>query len=183
MTGLDRSEYLIGQAQLEAERASTSVEWVLGDMRSLPWAAQFDACINMFTAFGYFADEDDNQKVLDEICRALKPGGMVLIDLSNRDFDLLNLWPKAWRRDGERIILEEAEFDPLTCRLILTFTRLHGGRSESIRHSIRQYTAPEISAMLRQAGLEPLEYYGDFDGTPFHLRSKRMIIISHKRAA
>jgi hypothetical protein len=136
----------------------------------------------MFTAFGYFADEAENQQVLYQVERVLRPGGLFLLDVSNRDYDLMHLWPKAWRRDRETIILEEAEFDPLTCRFTMTFTRIEGETTESLSHSVRHYTAPELATMLRQAGLEPVEFYGDFDGTPFHLHSPRMIILSRKES-
>jgi ubiquinone/menaquinone biosynthesis C-methylase UbiE len=180
VTGLDRSKYLLEQAQEEASKANATVTWVRGDMRLLPWRAQFDACINLFTAFGYFSDEAENQQVLYQVERVLKPGGWFFLDVSNRDYDLQHLWPKAWHRDGQTIILEEAEFDPLTCRFTLTLTRLQGEKTESIRHSVRHYTAPELSTMLRRAGLEPVEIYGDFDGTPFHLHSPRMIVVARK---
>ena len=66
-----------------------------GDMRRLPWAEQFDACINLFTAFGYFEDEAENQQVLHQVQRVLKPGGELFLDVSNRDYYLLHLWPHA----------------------------------------------------------------------------------------
>jgi len=182
LIGLDRSSYLLGHAQIEAKRANTNVHWVRGDMRLLPWQAEFDACINLFTAFGYFDDDAQNQQVLHQVHRVLKPGGLFFLDVSNRDYYLLHLWPKAWRRDGETIILEETEFDPITCRFTMTFTRLEGDQTESLNHSVRHYTAAELSAMLRQAGLEPIEYYGEFDGTPFHLHSQRMSIVARKES-
>lgn len=57
MTGLDLSETLLGHARDRAAEAGVDVEWVRADMRSIPWAGRFDAVINMFTAFSYFADE------------------------------------------------------------------------------------------------------------------------------
>ena len=180
VTGLDRSTYLLGRAQQAAEEGGVEVQWVLGDMRRLPWRGQFDACINLFTAFGYFDEEADNQQVLHEIYRSLKSGGQVLLDVSNRDYYLLHLWPRAWRRQGRAIILEETSFDPKTCRFTTTFSWLDGGKAESLTHSVRHYTAPELSAMLRSAGFSPTTIYGSFDASEFEMYSKRLIVVARK---
>jgi SAM-dependent methyltransferase len=180
VTGLDRSDYLLGQAQQAADQAGAEVQWVRGDMRRLPWEGQFDACLNLFTAFGYFEDEAENQEVLHQVGRALRPGGKFFLDVSNRDYYLLRLWPNGWRRHGRAVILEETDFDPITCRFTMTFTWAEGARWESLQHSVRHYTAPELAGMLDRAGLAPIEYYGDFDGEEFDLYSKRLIIIAQK---
>ncbi len=180
VVGLDRSTYLLRQAQKAAQKEGVQVHWVRGDMRHLPWHEQFDACINLFTAFGYFRDDRDNEAVLHQVYRVLKPGGLFLLDVSNRDYYLLRLWPSSWRRRGAAFILEESSFDPLTCRFTTTFTWLEGGKEESLTHSVRYYTAPELTSMLERAGFTPLIVYGGFGGEPFTLSSRRMIIVSRK---
>ncbi len=68
--GLDRSTYLLEQAQDGRRRAGVDGRMGAGrDARALPWHEQFDACINLFTSFGYFEDEADNQQVLHQVCR------------------------------------------------------------------------------------------------------------------
>ncbi|MBN1658914.1 MAG: class I SAM-dependent methyltransferase [Anaerolineae bacterium] len=191
--GLDRSAYMLKRGREAAAEAmggaaacGERVEWVRGDMRHLPFAAcwlsggSFDACINLFTSFGYFEDESENEQVVAEAARLLRPGGKFLIDVSNRDYYLLRMWPASWRHHGPAIILEQTAFDPETCRFHSTFTWLEGERRESLAHSVRYYTVPELKGMLRRAGLEPVGVYGDFDGGPFTLDSKRMIIVAQK---
>jgi SAM-dependent methyltransferase len=180
VTGLDRSTYLLQRAQQAAREASVEVRWVRGDMRQLPWRGEFDACLNLFTSFGYFEDEADNLQVLGQVHRALKPGGVFVLDLSNRDYYLLRLWPTSWRRAGEAVILEETGFDPVTCRFSMTSTWLEGGRAESLSYSVRYYTLPELREMLQAAGLAPLATYGNFDGSEFSLNSQRLIVVARK---
>jgi ubiquinone/menaquinone biosynthesis C-methylase UbiE len=180
MTGLDRSAYLLEQARLAEQRARTQVNWVRGDMRWLPWREQFDACLNLFTAFGYFEDDAQNEQVLHEVHRVLRPGGRLLLDVSNRDYYLLRLWPRAWRRHGLATILEETKHDPLSGRFAMTFTWAEGANWESLTHSVRHYTAPELANMIRRAGLLPVAFYGDFDGSAFDLSSRRLIVIAQK---
>jgi ubiquinone/menaquinone biosynthesis C-methylase UbiE len=181
MTGLDRSAFMLACAQKAAGEAGVRVEWVQGDMRELPWQEQFDACVNLFTSFGYFEKEEENQQVLVQAYNALKPGGVFFLDVSNRDYYLLHLLPKAWRRRDQAYVLEQTSFDPITCRFTAIFTWVEDGREESLTHSVRHYTAPELVAMLRNAGFSSMDIYGSFDGSEFEIASERLIVLAHKQ--
>ena len=74
MVGYDLSETLLTVARQEADRRWFPIEFVQGDMRSLPYDTEFDAVINYFTSFGYF-DDLDNARVVQQVARALKPEG------------------------------------------------------------------------------------------------------------
>src|SRR3972149_3624699 len=63
VTGLDLSAYHLRLARAAARRAGVEVEWVRADMRDVPGRARYDAVINMFTSFGYFDSEADDQRV------------------------------------------------------------------------------------------------------------------------
>lgn len=180
VAGLDLSDYLLRRARGAAAKAQVQVQWLQGDMRRLPWGEQFDACISLFTAFGYFDQEEQNQQVLEEVWRVLKPGGQFLLDVSNRDYYLLRMLPYAWWRHEDAIILEETTFDPDTCRFATSFTWVEDGRTETLEHSVRHYTVPELRNMLRRAGLEPMALYGGFDGRPLGLDSERLILVARK---
>jgi SAM-dependent methyltransferase len=180
VAGFDRSATLLHRAQEAARDARCEAEWVLGDMRSLPFCREFDVCLSLFTSFGYFEAETENEEVLRQVHRVLRPGALLLLDLTNRDYHVQHLSPTSWRRQGEAILLEETRFDPSTCRSTTTFTWLESGQAESITHSVRHYTAPEITAKLRHAGLEPVALYGDMDGSAFAAGSRRLIVVARK---
>ena len=180
VAGLDRSAVLLGRAQEAARAVAAGVAWVLGDMRCLPFGPEFDTCVSLFTSFGYFEDEAENEEVLHQVAGVLRPGGQLFLDLKNRDTHLQQLCPASWQRQGAAIILEETRFDAATCRSTTTFTWLEGRQAESITHSVRLYTAPEVTAMLWRAGLEPVALYGDIDGSPLAAGSKRLIVVARK---
>ena len=52
----------------------------------------------VWTAFGYFEDDAENQRVLDAVAGALAPGGLLLVDVVN----LLNLARRFRERSWER---------------------------------------------------------------------------------
>lgn len=78
VTGLDLAPEMVLSAQERAEDAGLTdqVDFVRGDSQVLPFAeAHFDAVINE-CAVGI---PDDPQRVLDEMARVVRPGGMVVI--------------------------------------------------------------------------------------------------------
>lgn len=180
VAGLDLSAALLGHAQEAARKAAAEVRWVQADMRRLPFGPEFDACLSLFASFGYFEDEAENDRVLRQVQGVLRPGGHLFLDVKNQaDYLQQDPWIRQ-RRYGEALIQEETSYDPATCRSSTTFTWLEGGRAESISHSVRHYTAAEATAMLRRAGLEPLAFYGDVDGSPLASNSRRLIAVARK---
>lgn len=66
----------------------------MGDARSLPFTDNsFDAVILMGNSFGYFAEMDDDLRVLREVRRVLRPYGRILIDVVDREQFLKHLEP------------------------------------------------------------------------------------------
>ena len=74
------------------------------------YTEQFDAVINIFAAFGYFTDERENAKVLSNVAAALKPGGLLLMDLLNREWMVRNNLNRYWRHpSGEYVLSYKVE--------------------------------------------------------------------------
>jgi hypothetical protein len=47
---------------------------------------------------------------------------------------------------------------------------------------VRLYTLDEMNVLLARTGLELLETYGDFDGSPFTPESPRLILTGKRKA-
>ena len=80
VTGVDRTRFLLKIARERAGRAAANVEWVEQDMREFLRPAAFDLALNVFTSFGYFEDQAENRRVLENIFASLKPGGAFVFD-------------------------------------------------------------------------------------------------------
>jgi SAM-dependent methyltransferase len=72
VTGQDLSEFLLARGRAEADAKTVELDWILSDMRRIPFEQRFDAVINIFSSFGYLETEDEDQRVLDQIHRDLK---------------------------------------------------------------------------------------------------------------
>ncbi|MCH9650770.1 MAG: methyltransferase domain-containing protein [Deltaproteobacteria bacterium] len=153
-----------------------------GDMRYLPFAdGTFDWILNFFTAFGYFEEERENFRVLEEVVRILRPGGRFMIDFFNTEKVLKSLKPKETAvRDGRTVEIERW-FD-VTARRINKRIRIHteGQPARTFLESVRAYTSEEMTCGLHWAGLEVDGLYGSFSGEVFTADSDRLIILGHR---
>jgi len=67
VTGLDATPLFLEHARRDAAERGVEVDYVCGDMRSLPWPVhRFERIISWFTSFGYF-DDAENREVLQLI--------------------------------------------------------------------------------------------------------------------
>lgn len=66
--------------RIKAANETLDVEFGQCDMREIPFEDEFDAVINLFTAFGYFETEGEDRQVLAAVERALREGGAFLVD-------------------------------------------------------------------------------------------------------
>jgi SAM-dependent methyltransferase len=149
-------------------------------MRELPWTGAYDAAIHLFSSFGYFAQQADDERTLEAIARALRPDGLCLIDTVNIVAILRAFTPTdSFELPDGRLLVDQRQYDPRSGRMhdIWTFAGAERHRLES---SMRVYTYPELAAMLRRAGLEPVADWGDFDGREFDLRSFRLQLLARR---
>jgi SAM-dependent methyltransferase len=182
MTGQDLSEVFLQHARTEAEAQGVQVRWIHSDMRDIPFENEFDAVINIFTAFGYFENEEEDQKVLSQVHKALKPGGLFLIEVIHHEGLMRHHLAQGIDRHPDGlIVLEERCFDLLTSRSEVLVTMLYpDGRRSEYNHSLRVYTLAELAHMLDAAGLQVQAYYGGLNGSQLTLDSFRLAVISRK---
>src|SRR5207245_11450113 len=86
-------------------------------MRQVPFEKEFDAVINIWTSFGYLENETEDQIALHQVQKALKPGGLFLLDFIHREGYIRQYRPhRIARHEDGRLDLEELSFDFLTSR-------------------------------------------------------------------
>src|SRR5207244_8405517 len=107
VTGVDFSETELDRARKAAQEAGVSLTLVCQDIRDMEFPSEFDVAVNLFSSIGYFADDED-RLVVDRFWRALKPGGVFVLDTRNRD-----------QLRSEEHTSELQSPDHLVCRLLL----------------------------------------------------------------
>jgi len=182
VTGLDFNPRYLEIAAADAAAAGVSVTWRAGDMRALGFDRAFDAVYSYFTSFGYF-DDDDNERVLGEIARALRPGGAFLLEMANRDRLLTHPQERTWsQREDGALLMEEITLEWVSSRVI---SRQHlidpnGGTKVTKEFSLRTYTCAELSALLRRHGMNVRAVFGGADGEPYVPDSRRLVIVAER---
>ncbi|WP_353642606.1 methyltransferase domain-containing protein [Mesorhizobium sp. WSM2239] len=178
VTGLDISPILLKKAEADAAERGVNVQYVLGDMRSLPWKDQFDAVFLWNTTFGYF-DDADNETVLRESASSLRTGGRLLIDHSNRFDFLRHKSPIYIVRRNDDLRIDIMSNDVLSDRRNLERIIVRDGSVRRTHLSFRQYGFSDYVRMLRSAGFETVDAYGQEGGT-FTSDSPQLVVVARK---
>jgi len=195
IVGVDISERHLEQARDRAAAAGATLSFVADDMRDLRAFddASFDAVVSVYSSFGFLPD-DDNRRALAQVGRVLRPGGVLFIDVLNRDWVLRSLAPSCFAeqaadfviRDYEQrddgVVLHEDRFDPVTSRLSWRITHLdrEGNSSVAPPRDARLFSLHEVHDMLAAHGLTIRRTLGAYDGSPFDLGSRRIIAVAGK---
>ena len=180
MVGLDLSGDLLAEARYRASQRGLTIDFIQGDMRRLPFQAEFDALINVFTSFGYFEDTE-NAQVLKEAAKCLRPQGRFLIEMINRDGILRNFQPRMWQGLPDGFLLIETNFDPLTSRTAgRTVFISQAGQVREYPLFTRAYSVHELRTLLLESGFAQVEVYGGLDRSPFALDGLRMVAVARK---
>ncbi|CAH8243308.1 class I SAM-dependent methyltransferase [Paenibacillus melissococcoides] len=179
VTGVDLSEVLLEEARAHDTRAQ--VKFLRGDMRELPVDGPYDAVVNLFTSFGYFADNEDNARVFQEIYRVLKPQGRFIVDFLNPSYVRQHLVPHSERVDGGTRIEERRRIENGFVKKEITLTDASGGEPRHYEERVRLYELADFRIMMGEAGLVIDQVHGGYDGAAYDEgQSKRMIMVGRR---
>ncbi len=191
IVGLDYSAPFINKAKADAKKTGVEVEFVQGDMKDLPFNGEFDVVLTIFTTFGYF-DDAGNQKTLEQISKALKPGGRFLIDVISaeakdrrsrhrgKEVELGVFFYEETVDLNGRKVLDQDWYDSNTQ---LTHTHREWeeeGQKREYDFYLKVYTIPQYKEMIKKAGMEFKKLWGDFQGNPQGPDNHRTIILAEK---
>jgi len=187
VVGLDLSEALLvvarqrwGSATAGSKKNSGRLSLIRADMRRIPFVGAFDLMINMFTSFGYFERDEDNQAVLKASGRALRPGGHFLIDYLNREQVLKSLIGEdGFETDGLKV-KQNRRISPDRLRVEKTVLVQGPEGDEHFQESVRLFDRSEMEMMLESAGFKVHEVLGDYDCSVWSPESPRLILTGSK---
>jgi SAM-dependent methyltransferase len=148
-------------------------------MRKLDFQDEFDCVLLLFTAFGYFED-NQNLDVLCRIARALRPGGRLIFDIHNRDVFMKGYQPDHIVEKNGDLMMDRHHFEMAEGRLYNRRIVIRNGMRREKPYFVRLYNPTEITDLLRRAGLQVTGLFGSWDGQPISSESRRMIVIASK---
>jgi SAM-dependent methyltransferase len=182
VVGYDLSVYQLALAADVAQERDQKINFLHGDMREMAFEAMFDGIYCWNTSFGYF-EEEKNAAVAERIFRALKPGGMFLIDVANRDFAATYSPSQLWYEGDSCVCMDDMSVDFITSRLrVKRSVIFDDGRSRECSYSIRLYSLHELGKLLHDVGFRVTEASGhpSTPGVFFGEQSPRLIVLAQK---
>jgi len=172
VTGLDLSKQSIAFAkQFENEFLHFDVH----DM-SKPYHSKFDAVFNLFTSFGYFENEEDNQNTINSIKENLNKYGIGIIDFLNAQFIIDNLVPDEIKtvNDITFTLKRFVEND----YIVKDISFVYEENSYNFQERVKAFTLKDFKAMFAKANIELLDIFGDYNLNKFNVNySERLIMI------
>ena len=178
IVGVDVSENLLDIARTTAN--GHSVEFVLKDIRELEYNNEFDVAFMMLNAFGLLSDED-NERVVERISKAIKKKGKVLIDLRNPiKLGEGGIYDAVEKKRDFEIYTEQCNLPASKRVMIRRYFRCNGNTKDYF-FVARLYPLNELRELLARHGLEIERAYGDFDGNSYDKHnSPRLIVVAKK---
>jgi len=183
VVGFDLSLAMLAKAADEAQDRSQKLNFVQGDMREMTFDGTFDGVYCWNTSFGFF-EEEKNAAVIENVRRALKPGGQVLLDVVNRDFVAQQCPSLVWFEGDGCVCMDDMTIDWITSRMKVKRTMMmDDGRSREIEYSIRLYALNELGKLLHDHGFRVAQVSGMVatPGVFFGANSPRTLILAEKR--
>ena len=183
VTGVDRSPFLLQKAREHAERASSPIQWVQQDMREFRRPESFDLACSLFTSFGYFQNEKDEQQVLNNVFASLAPGGVFIMEMKGKE-GLARSWQDSSVSDcgdGSCVVQRRALTDDCS-RVRSDWLLVREGKVLTHKFDHFIYSGRELKDLLVRAGFAEVRLYGDFQGSPYGITSPRLVAVARKQA-
>ena len=176
VTGIDLSEGNITKAKVHEK---DNLSFHRQDMRKPFRFNYFDYAFNFFTSFGYFDNERDHVKTLDSIYKALKPGGIFVIDFLNIHKVAEELVPAEKRKVDDTVFnIQRMEKEGF---LVKKIEFQHNNKKMQFEERVRAFTLEDFRDMLDESGFDILKVFGDYDLNPYEKeRSERLILEAQK---
>ena len=158
-TGLDLSLTLLRRARSTGPGDAL----VGGDMRELPFRdGAFGGLTSFFTSFGYFEDSSDDERVLSEMARVLRPDGTFMLDFLNAERVRRELVPEDVRdTDLGRVVQKRTIVDDTVVKSIRVEPTAAGGDARTFHERVRLYERERLEELLWAAGLATTHRSGD----------------------
>ena len=188
--GVDLNESMLSLSNLWNTKSSiNNPVFKKMDMRNLAISSEsMDFVINMFISFGFFETDDENESVVKEFYKVLKPGGKLLIHLdlnydnviNNRFHGMEHIFRECYFDSYVRTLEIDERYNPITKRLEGSWTLINGD-SHTKHYSIRIYdNENEFIPLFKKNGFKHVVVLDPLTGKAANRNSVETILIAEK---
>jgi len=182
VTAVDRTAAYLEKARRSTAGKSLAIEFVQASMGEFCRPGTFDAAINMFTSFGYFASDDEELAVLTNVVESLKSGGRLMIDVLGKEVLCRRFQPRTWQAspDGTAVLLEERKVRSGWASIENRWIVFDETGKHEFHFDIRVYSGRELEQLLQRAGFREVTLYGNLNGGPYDHDAERLVAAARK---
>lgn len=177
--GIDLSEPRIKVAKdLEHEHLHFHVH----DMRYPIYINYFDYAFNFFTSFGYFNNQRDHRMAADSFAKALRKGGILVMDYFNKTMVEENLIPTEVITRGGITFHIKRHLDSGKVIKEISLTD-KDGIDHHYQERVTAFGLEDFRSLFEQAGFTLQQYFGDYQLQDFDSHSSPRLIMVFKKTA
>ena len=187
VSGVDYSRRSIEYARQQAAELGLDIHYRYQDYLTLDDPAQYEAA---FLIFGDFCPlpPEKRSRLLQNVRRALLPGGRFVLDVSTREGRMLWKGEKRWYvaesgfwKPGRHLVLEEGFDYPEQAIFLNQYTVIEADGQVSVyRNWFQDYNPESITQELEAGGFVVESTWGDLTGTPYEEGSGWIGVVARK---
>jgi ubiquinone/menaquinone biosynthesis C-methylase UbiE len=196
LTGVDTSASMLELARqrLQEEGLDARCTLVQQDVCQLQLGQKFRLAFIALGSFAHTITRTQQQQALAAVRAHLSPGGTFIVDISNADARYLEdlggqmLHQGTWAREDGSYLTHFLSPATSAERHLLELTHFYDqyrqGRTVQrtvVTTHLYLFERAEMELLLEQAGFLVKDVYGDYDLSPYHLESPRMICIAEAK--
>jgi len=185
-TLLDYSQTLIDIAINKAQKNNYSLKVVCCDAREIDLGPdQFEHVLIMGNSLGYIQQSDADKKILSEAYRVLRPGGRLLVDVTDGAAVKKSFYPNAWHEVGEdTVVCRQREIQENVVRARELVISKQNGLIRDRTYAVRLYEPQTLSSLLQTTGFSQIKIHTDFSPHRFEgdygFMNRRMLAVGQK---
>lgn len=185
-TVFDYSHVLLDRGRKAAAELVRQVAFIQGDATDTGQPeGHFDHVLLLGNSLGYLPETVDDLHIMQEALRILKPGGWLLVDVTDGTLVRERFNPNAWHEIEDRVVVcrqRELADDCIRAREIVICKEQGLVRDQS--YAIRIYDAAALEDLIRQAGFAAVTVRENFSPQPadgdYGFMNHRLMITARK---
>jgi len=177
VTGIDVSGQNIRESKASEKKNLT---FFTHDMRNLFRINYYDVALSLFTSFGYYENDMENNKVIRTTAGAIKKNGLFILDFMNVEKETKMLCPQE-RTEIEGIDFKVTRSTRNNC--ITKEIAITDKDKEYLFHeNVKTYKRANLENFFVKNNLEVVHLFGDYELSPFNeTTSERLILVGKKK--